>query len=130
MGIVESTSNAYSRVISILNSNSRINAGFKKSNHYGSLHWNGIDPNIVQLETIPRQAIVKEGDTIITNGRSTIFPKGIGIGKVLKFTLDESKSYYLIDVELFNDMTDLGFVYCIKSNDKKEVNALESSGYE
>lgn len=126
VGIVENTSKNYSRVISILNSNSRINAGLKKSNQYGSLLWNGKDPNIVQLETIPRQAIIKEGDTIITNGRSTIFPKGIGIGTIVSYTLNQNKSYYLIDVKLFNDMSDIGFVYAIKSRDIDEIKSLEN----
>lgn len=126
VGIVENTSKNYSRVLSILNSNSKINAGLKKSNQYGSLVWNGKDPNIVQLETIPRQAVLKKGDTIITNGRSTIFPKGIGIGTILNYELDKSQSYYLIDVKLFNDMTDIGFIYAIKSRDAFEIKNIEN----
>ncbi|WP_420834726.1 rod shape-determining protein MreC [Aquimarina longa] len=130
IGIVENTSTNYSRVISILNTNSRINAGLKKSNQYGSLVWNGKDPNIVQLETIPRQAIIREGDTIITHGRSTIFPKGIGIGTIASYTLNQNKSYYLIDVKLFNDMTNIGFVYAIKNQDADEIKSLEKLNYD
>ncbi|GAA3509056.1 rod shape-determining protein MreC [Aquimarina addita] len=126
IGIVENTSTNYSRVISILHSESTINAGLQKSNQYGSLVWNGKDPNIVQLETIPRQAVLKKGDTIVTNGRSTIFPKGIGIGTISDYRLDQSQSYYLIDVTLFNDMTNIGFVYAIKSNDAEEIKKLEN----
>lgn len=126
VGIVESTSQNYSKVISILNSNSKINAGLKNSSQYGSLVWNGKDPNIVQLETIPRQANLKKGDTIITNGRSTIFPRGIGIGTILNYKLDQNQSYFLIDVQLFNDMTNIGFVYAIKSNDAPEIKLLEN----
>ncbi|WP_298314132.1 rod shape-determining protein MreC [uncultured Aquimarina sp.] len=126
IGIVENTSKNYSRVLSILNSNSKINAGLKNSNQYGSLVWNGKDPNIVQLETVPRQAILQKGDTIITNGRSTIFPRGIGIGTILNYKLDQNQSYFLIDVQLFNDMTDIGFLYAIKSNDVSEIKSLEN----
>ncbi|AXT51512.1 rod shape-determining protein MreC [Aquimarina sp. BL5] len=126
IGIVENTSKNYSRVLSILNSNSKINAGLKNSNQYGSLVWNGKDPNIVQLETVPRQAILQKGDTIITNGRSTIFPRGIGIGTILNYKLDQNQSYFLIDVQLFNDMTDIGFLYAIKSNDVLEIKSLEN----
>ena len=125
IGIIENTSKNYSRVISILNSNSRINAGLKKSDQYGSLTWDGKDPNIVQLETIPRQAILREGDTIITHGRSTIFPKGIGIGTILNYKLNQNKSYYLIDVKLFNDMTNIGFVYSIENKNATEIKSLE-----
>ncbi len=130
VGIIENTSKNYSRVISILNSNSRINAGLKKSNQYGSLIWDGKDPNVVQLETIPRQALLKEGDTIITNGRSTIFPRGIGIGTIVNYKLDQTKSYYQIDVKLFNDMTDIGFVYSIENSATEEIKSLEISNNE
>ena len=130
IGIIENTSTNYSRVISILNSNSRINAGLKKSNQYGSLIWDGKDPNIVQLETIPRQAIIREGDTIITHGRSTIFPRGIGIGTIINYKLNQNKSYYLIDVKLFNDMSNIGFVYAIKSTDAEEIKSLEKLNHE
>ncbi len=126
VGIIENTSKNYSRIISILNSNSRINAGLKNSDHYGSLLWNGKDPNIVQLETVPRQAILKEGDTIITHGRSTIFPRGIGIGTIANYRLNQNKSYYLIDVKLFNDMTNIGFVYSIKNSNAEEIKRLEN----
>ncbi|WP_299258253.1 rod shape-determining protein MreC [uncultured Aquimarina sp.] len=125
IGIVENTSKNYSRVISILNSNSKINAGLKNSNQYGSLVWNGKDPNVVQLETVPRQAVLQKGDTIVTNGRSTIFPRGIGIGTILNYRLDQNQSYFLIDIQLFNDMTDIGFLYAIKSNDVLEIKSLE-----
>lgn len=127
VGIVENTSANYSRVLSILNSNSKINAGLKNSNQYGSLVWDGKDPNIVQLETVPRQALLKKGDTIITNGRSTIFPRGIGIGTIKDFKLDQSQSYFLINIVLFNDMTDIGFIYAIKNADQPEIQRLENT---
>ncbi len=128
IGIVEQTSNHYSRVISILNSNSEINAGLKKTNHYGTLTWDGKDPNIVQLEAIPRQAPIKKGDSIITAGYSTIFPKGIGIGTIEDFDLDQNNSYYNINVKLHNDMTNIGFVYTIKNNNRKEIESLLIEG--
>lgn len=126
VGIVENSSERYSRIISILNSNSSINAGLHKSNHYGSLTWNGRDPNILQLETIPKQAILRVGDTIITHGRSTIFPKGIGIGTIIHYELDQSQNYYLVHVKLFNDMTNLGFVYAIALRDKSQIEKLNT----
>lgn len=126
VGIVEGTSANYARVISILNSSSRINAGLKNSDQYGSLLWDGKDPNIVQLATIPRQAIIKKGDTIITHGRSTIFPKGIGIGVISNYTMNQNNSYYLIDVTLFNDMTDIGYVYAIENHNAEEIKTLQT----
>lgn len=125
VGIVDHVSKNYSRVISILNSHSKINAQLKKTNHFGSLVWNGKDPNIVQLIDVPRMAPIKKGDTIVTGGKSLIFPQGIPIGSIEEFKLDQSESYYTIDIRLFNDMTNIGYVYIIENKDKKEIKELE-----
>ena len=126
VGIVENVSPNYSTVISILNSNSKINAQLKKSNHFGTLVWNGEEPNVVQLIDVPAIAPVSKGDTIITGGRSLIFPKGIPIGSIMDYELDPSESYYTIDIELFNDMTNLGYVYVIKNTAQEEIRELQN----
>ena len=126
VGIVENVSPNYSTVISILNSNSRINAQLKNSNHFGTLVWNGNNPNVVQLTDVPAIATVKKGDTIITGGRSLIFPKGIPIGSIANYQLDQSESYYTIDIELFNDMTNIGYVYIIENTAQAEIRKLQN----
>jgi len=126
VGIVDHVNSKHSRVISILNSHSRINAQLKKTFHFGSLVWDGKDPNMVQLIDVPRQAPVAVGDTIVTGGRSFIFPQGIPIGKVDSFTLDQNESYYTLQVQLFNDMTNIGHVYLIEHEDKEELKDLEA----
>lgn len=125
IGIIDRVNKRFSRVISILNSESRINAQLSKTNHFGSLIWNGKNPNIVQLIDVPRQAPVKEGDTIVTGGKSLIFPEGIPIGSIEDFKLDQSESYYTINVKLFNDMTNIGYVYVIENLEREEILELE-----
>lgn len=125
VGIVSDLSKNYSTVQSILNTKSRINAKMKKSSHFGSLIWNTKDPNIVQLIDIPRLAEIEKGDTIVTGGRSTIFPEGILIGSVKDFHLDQDDNYYYVNIQLFNDMTSLEHVYLIENNDAQEIIELE-----
>jgi rod shape-determining protein MreC len=60
LGLVESIIlPRYSTVISILNVKSQINAKIKKSNHFGSLIWNGKSTGFVQLIDVPRLACKK-----------------------------------------------------------------------
>lgn len=125
IGIVDRVNSRFSRVISILHSESRINAQMTKTSHFGSLIWNGEDPNLVQLIDVPRQAPVEEGDTIVTGGRSLIFPEGLPIGSVEDWEMDDTQSYYNINVRLFNDMTNIGFVYVIENLDREEILSLE-----
>jgi rod shape-determining protein MreC len=125
IGIIDNTSPKFSTVISILNVKSQINAKIKKSNHFGSLVWNGKSTGFVQLIDVPRLAAIRRGDTIVTGGQSVIFPENINIGTVNKIYIDNKTNYYTIDVKLFNDMTNLGHVYIIKSKDRDELNNLE-----
>jgi len=127
IGIIDNTSNNYATVLSILNTNSRINAKIKATNHLGTLEWNGKSPQIAQLVDVSKFAPVKFGDTIETGGQSAIFPKGIGIGTVEKFETDISGDTYNIEVKLFNDMTNLGTVYIIDNLDKDEIKTLENT---
>jgi rod shape-determining protein MreC len=125
VGIIDNTSPRYSTVISILNVKSRINAKIKKSNHFGSLIWNGKSTGFVQLIDVPRLAAIRKGDTIVTGGQSVIFPENINIGTIDKVEIDDQTHYYTITVKLFNDMTNLGHVYIIKSKYREELNNLE-----
>ena len=125
VGIIKNTSNNYATVQSILNTNSQINAKLIKSNHFGTLVWNTNNPNIVQLIDIPRLAPIAIGDTIITGGKSTIFPEGILVGSINDFLLNEDDNSYTLNVKLFNDMTSLKNVYIIKNIDADEITILE-----
>ncbi|MCW2120812.1 rod shape-determining protein MreC [Flavobacterium sp. 7A] len=126
VGIVDKTSPNYATVVSLLNKKSQINAKIKKSNHFGSLIWNGKSTGFVQLIDVPRLASVRKGDTVVTGGQSVIFPENINIGTIDKIYIDNKTNYYTLNIKLFNDMTNLGHVYIIKSKDREELNNLEN----
>lgn len=125
LGIVENTSNQFATVQSILNTKSSINAKIKNSNHFGSLEWDTKDYNTVQLVDIPRLVKLTIGDTIVTGAMSSIFPENIPIGTIKKFDLDASRSFYFIDVALFNDMTNIKNVYIVDNINREEILELQ-----
>lgn len=125
VGIIDNTSGGYATIQSVLNTLSEINASVKNTNNFGSLQWDGKSLNVVQLVDILRAAPIKEGDTIITGGMSSIFPKGIPIGTIKDYELDVSENYYIINVELFNDMATLDHVYVIENLNREEILELE-----
>jgi rod shape-determining protein MreC len=125
VGIVDNTSANYATVVSILNIKSQINAKLKKTDHFGSLSWDGKSTGFVQLTDVPRLAAIRKGDTIVTGGQSVIFPENINIGTIDRIRIDDQTHYYTLDVKLFNDMTNLGHVYIIKSKDREEIINLE-----
>ncbi|MGB0788537.1 MAG: rod shape-determining protein MreC [Marinirhabdus sp.] len=127
IGVVEKTSANYAVVQSILNTDSKINAKLKNTHHFGTLIWGTKDPNHVQLIDVPRLAPIRLGDTIVTGGRSTIFPEGILIGAVAGYDLVQGTNYYNMNIRLFNDMTNLDHVYTIKNTDAAEIITLEAA---
>ena len=124
IGVIKNVSSNYATVLSILNSNSKINIRLKNDHHFGTLIWNGKDYNILQITDIPRQTVINVGDTIITGGKSAIFPEGIHVGVVKDFRF-ENNQYLEINVSLFNDMSSLGYVQVVKNLQKEEQFKIE-----
>ncbi|NIJ45853.1 rod shape-determining protein MreC [Wenyingzhuangia heitensis] len=126
IGITSNTSNNYTSAISVLNTHFKVNARLKKAAYFGTLTWNGKSYDQVQLIDIPRQASLKIGDTIVTGGRSAIFPEGILIGSVSDIEYQNNR-YEKINVSLFNDVRNVSNVYIIKNLHKQEIQKLENS---
>lgn len=127
VGIVENVSKNYATVISVLNLNFKLAAKLKKNNHYGFLVWDGENAGFAQLTDVPRLAAVNKGDTVVTGGRSVIFPEDVPIGVIDKVFINEKTNYYFLNVRLFNDMTSLGHVYIIANKDRDEIIELEET---
>ncbi len=125
VGLIENTSAHYATIQSILNTQSKINAKIKKLDHIGTIQWNAKNTGTVQLYDIPRLALIRKGDTIVTGGQSDIFPENLNIGTIDKIYIDNETNYWTIDVKLFNDMTNLGYVYVLKTKDYEEIKVLE-----
>ena len=111
VGIVHSTNDETSSAISLLNKSLRINAKLKKSNHFGSLYWNGNSPKDIILSDVPLAATVQVGDTIVTGGMSAVFPEHIDLGVVNEVIVPTNDNYYQLHISLFQDMTSLDYVY-------------------
>ena len=127
VGIIDETSKNYSRVLSILNKESRINVKLKKTNYFGTLSWDGNSPEITQLKDVQDLVELTVGDTIVTSGYSSTFPPNIPVGFIDSYRLNDTEDLYIIDVKLFNDMRNLEHVYIIENTDINELKALNPS---
>lgn len=124
IGVIKNVSPNYATILSILNSSSKINVRLKNSNHFGTMVWDGKNYNVTQLNDIPRQAVIKQGDTLVTGGKSLLFPEGIYIGVIKDFTI-KNNQYNQINIALFNDMSAIGHVQIVKTLEKEEQLNLE-----
>lgn len=126
VGIVNVVGKHSARVLSLLNNNLRISCKIKDSEHVGSLVWDGHTPQTAILEELPRHATFTKGDTIVTSGHSTAFPKGVPVGIILGQAKGYDENSFTIRIKLFTDFTTLSSVRIISDLMKPELDELES----
>lgn len=125
VGVVNLVSPHTARVLSFLNPHLRLSCKVKGNEHIGSLVWDGKDSRTALLEELPRHATVKQGDTIVTSGFSSMFPAGIPVGTVLETVKDSNGSFSSLRVKLFTDFSTLSTVRVIKDALKEELLTVE-----
>ena len=76
------------------------------------------------LYDIPKSANLKINDSVVSGGMSFIFQENIPIGKIKNINLKENSNYFIIDVELFEDLSSLRSVYIISNSNKNELDNL------
>ena len=69
---------------------------------------------------------IQLGDTIITNGYSTIFPAGINIGTIHYFKKNDKTGNQDITIGLFTDFNSIKYAYIVSSEQSKEQLNLEA----
>lgn len=127
VGIVRDVTNNYASVISVLNGKLGISAKLKKNDYFGSLVWNGLDPQTSQLYEIPSHVELEKGDTVVTSSYSSVFPEGIMIGVISDFHRKSEGNFYDISVTLSADLSALTHVYLIKNVLRQEQLQIEQS---
>lgn len=125
VGIVQSVSKKFAKVIPILNPQAVISTKFKKNNYYGPLVWDGKDYRYAKLNDIARHVKFSLGDTLITSGLVKTFPEGILVGVINNFDIQESDAYYNIQVKLGVDFRTLTYVKVINYMNYTEQTNLE-----
>lgn len=115
VGIVRHVTPFYSDVISLLHRQSSISVELGETGAVGSLVWRGMDPQRLQLTTIPLYVSVEPGTLVRTSGYSSIFPKGLGVGVVEGVSREPGSNYHVISVKLNNDMSRLRYVDVVRN---------------
>lgn len=126
IGIVSKVSDHFSLVISLLNPKLRLSVMIKNNDSFGSLVWNGEDHRHAILEDLPRSVKFEVGDTIVTTGYTSSFPKNLPVGRVSE-TYDDGGSFLRLRVELFTDFNRLNDVHIIMNELQNERKTFEES---
>lgn len=125
VGKVKITSEHFSVVTSVLNIDVMVSGMMKRTGYFGTIQWDGSDPDYINLNFIPRHVEPMVGDSIITSGYSGVFPEGILIGTIATMEKTKEAPFYELKVKLAQDFRKLSYVAVVKSNLLPELDSLE-----
>lgn len=125
VGKVKLVSRNYAVVTSILHVDVMTSGVLKRTEHFGTIQWNGLDPDLVEFKYIPRHVSPAKGDTVVTSGYNAVFPAGIMIGVIDEVTLSDEALFYDLSVRLSQDFRKLSFVNVIRNHRQVEQDSLE-----
>ncbi len=123
VGKVRTVSSHYSVVTSILHVEVQVSALLKRTGHFGTVQWDGLNPDFVKLKYIPRHVQPVKGDSVVTSGYNAIFPDGIMIGQIEDITLTD-ELFYDLRVKLSQDFRKLSYVEVVRNSLKHEMDSL------
>ena len=124
VGVVNVVGEHASRIISLLNPKMRLSCKIKGSEYFGSLVWDGKNPEEAVLEEMPRHEKFKKGDTIVTSGYSARFPPGIPVGTIVSHAKEHDDNFYALRIKLFTDFNRLSTVRVITNDMNEELKEI------
>jgi rod shape-determining protein MreC len=123
VGKVRTVSSHYSVVTSLLHVDVQVSALLKRTGHFGTIQWDGVDPDYVKFKFIPRHVQPVKGDSVLTSGYNAIFPEGIMVGQIEEIELTD-ELFYDLKVKLSQDFRKLSYVEVVKNSLRNELDSL------
>jgi rod shape-determining protein MreC len=110
VGKVLKTNENTSVIQTLKNYNSAVSIRDTRSKTHGILKWN----KKFFIEGIPQYADIKEGDTIVTSGDGSVFPRGLPVGIVISVKKQENDFSLDTEVKTFDDLDKIDVVFIIR----------------
>ncbi len=127
VGYVVDCTERYAVAISILNTSFRASGKLADSDYFGSIYWDGTDPEFVTLDELSKYAEPQAGQEVVSTGFSIYFPAGIRIGTVESAELNETRTAYKVRVRLAAPMSRLTDVLLVENLDLYNIRDLTNS---
>ena len=126
VGVVVSVSQHFCSVMSCLHKDSKISAMLKRDGNIGPLSWDGSDYSLATLNDIPNHVTLKKGDSIVTSGYGSVYPRGITIGVIDSYEIKSGEPFFTVHVKLSTQFKRLSYVYIVSNRFKSEQDSLEA----
>jgi len=124
IGMIIETSKNFATVLPLINRNSKVGAKIKGNDYFGILYWDGRNPEYIQLSEIPVHVEIGVGDTIVTSGYSSVYPKDLAIGVIEELKKGQG-NFYDIQIKLFVNFRTINHVMVVNNYYQNEQIELE-----
>ncbi|MBK6937194.1 MAG: rod shape-determining protein MreC [Chitinophagaceae bacterium] len=124
VGVVVNVSPNFSQAMSLLHVQNKVNASLKRSGDMGTIEWDGVNPQYLQLKGIPKSIDIKKGDTVLTSPYSFNFPPGYLVGTVAEIVNDKSTNFYVLKIKTGTNFYSLHQVHVLENTDYDEQTRL------
>lgn len=125
IGQVTEIDGKYAVVMGLLHKDSHLSGKLFKGGETGTVSWDGKITNILTLNNIPKSAKVAVGDSVITSGLSSIFPRGLMMGTVSEVVNEEGSNFYTLKLRSTADFTNLQFGYAIENVHQETLQKIQ-----
>lgn len=114
VGHVTKVSSDTARIMLITDPQSTVSAYDVRTEAYGGIRGRGAGKTLL-LDRVPKEEVVEEGHMVATSGRRylklpSLFPRNIGVGKVVSVTHTDTDFFPTVQVRPFVDFSSLGSV--------------------
>jgi rod shape-determining protein MreC len=127
VGTVIDVSENFSRVMSLINRNSKVSSMLKKNRIVGTVEWDGKDPHYVTLRNIPKSTTVARGDSVVTSSYSANFPSDLMVGTVDEIAKDPISNFFIIRLKTATNFYSLEYVNLVENVQWDEQRRLEAA---
>jgi len=125
VGTINNVSENFSSAMSLLNIDLKLSATLKGQDYFGTVSWTGQSYKTLDLDGIPNHAQIAIGDSVVTNGYSTIFPAGIMVGIVKDWSLEKSGEFFNIKLDPSVSFSKVKNVMIVENLSFAEINSLD-----
>lgn len=121
VGTIVNVSPNFSQAMSLLHVQSRLDAALKKTGDFGTIIWDGKNPNYLTMIRVPKAIPVAKGDSVVTSGNNDItFPGGFLIGTITDVSIDNAQGMYVLKIKPAANFFNLQQVHVIDNIDRAE----------
>jgi len=119
VGLVMTAAKHYAKVLFLIDPNSAVDAMVQRTRARGIIKGGTAD--VYQFKYVMRQHDVRVGDTVISSGLDGVYPKGVGIGRVLTVSKKNTGIFQEITVAASVDFEKLEEVFVLLNQRKNEI---------